>query len=622
MNTLVAFRRRARRLLFFTLAALAMAGPSARAQDAAALLAQSKQAAGGSAWDGVRSLHVQYRTAAGGLAGTRGECDDVRAGRFATTYTRPQTSGGGGFDGVSPWTQFSGGYSYVLGDEDARLGAANQSYQTCRAFWFPERHPATLAHAGARQEGERTLDVVAVTPQGGRPFEIWIDRATHLIDRVVEQQAEDVQITRFSDYRMVDGVRLPFTVRTGDGDPKWDEVDTLESVRVNVPLAPDGFALPPDPAPDFRFTGGKTSTTVPFRLEDNKIILPVRINGEGPFEAELDSGGNYILQPALATRLRLKAMGASQNGGGGAGFVAAGHTTVRTLDIGGVRLANQVYKVLPFSGAAPERTLLGLQIFKRFVVRLDFDRQTLTLTRPQGFAYRGGGTAVPFHFQSNQPEVNGAVDGIAGTFCIDTGDNGSLLLIAPFVRRYGLAGRYAATLPYGGTAVGGATHGLMTRAGRLTLSGADGRPAVSASGPLTRLSTQAGGFDADLYVSGNVGVGVLKQFNLVFDYSRQRIIFEKNRGYGRKDVFNRVGLRLKQAGPRWQVVAVFPQSPAAEAQIREGDAVLTINGRDPVHLGDARRAALWTGAAGSRLSLLLQSGRGRRTVTLTLRDLL
>ena len=602
--------------------ALALSGPATRAQDAAALLAQAKQAAGGDAWNSVRSLHINYHREAGGRAGTQEEWDDVRAGRFVVTDTLPPTMSGGGFDGISPWTQFDGGYSYVLGDEDTRLGAANQSYQTCRAYWFPERHPATLASAGVQQEGGRAFNVIDVTPQGGRPFQMWIDGTTHLIDRFVEQQAEDVQITRFSDYHLVNGVRLPFTVRIGDADPRWDEVDTVQAVVVNAPLAPDRFALPPDPMPDFRFAGEKTSTTVPFRLLNNKIILSVRINGQGPFEAELDSGGNYIIQPALAKRLRLTSIGASQEGGGGDGFVAAGHAVVRTLDLGDVRLTSQVYNILPFSEAAPERTLLGLQVFKRFVVSINFDQGTLTLTRPDAFVYHGGGTSVPFHFQDNQPEVDGAVDGTAGTFCIDTGDNGSLLLIAPFVRRYHLVEQYGATLPYGGSAVGGATYGLMTRTGRVTLFGPDGRPAVAAVLPLTRLSQQQGGFDADAYVSGNVGIGILRQFNLIFDYRHQRIIFEKNRSYGRKDIFNRVGLRLKRYDQHWQVIAVLPGSPAAAAGIRDSDRVLTINGETPAQLNEDQRAALWIGDVGSRLSLLVQSGQVQRRLILKLRDIL
>ena len=43
---------------------------------------------------------------------------------------------------------------------------------------------------GIQQEEGRTFEVVTITPEGGRPFSFWVDRATHLIDRVVEQEAK------------------------------------------------------------------------------------------------------------------------------------------------------------------------------------------------------------------------------------------------------------------------------------------------------------------------------------------------------------------------------------------------------------------------------------------------
>jgi hypothetical protein len=79
---------------------------------------------------------------------------------------------------------------------------------------------------------------------------------------------------------------------------------------------------------------------------------------------------------------------------------------------------------------------------------------------PDAFTYHGHGTIIPFRFQDNQPEIKGSIDGIAGLFTIDTGDGGSLLLIAPFA--HGLVGRYHTDLPHGGVAIG-ATPGVWAR---------------------------------------------------------------------------------------------------------------------------------------------------------------
>ncbi len=162
----------------------------------------------------------------------------------------------------------------------------------------------------------------------------------------------------------------------------------------------------------------------------------------------------------------------------------------------------------------------------------------------------------------------------------------------------------------------------MTRAYTFSLFGADGRPALSVHKPLTRISLQKGGFDADRYVSGNVGIGILEQFNLIFDYSRQRIIFEKNANYGKKDVYNRTGLQLQRNGLAWDVTNVVPGSPAAGLGIKAGDKIVAINGKDAAHLTADQRYDLFLKNAGTNVTLVVQSGSSRRTVMVSLRDVL
>ena len=602
-----------------------VAGSAAQAQttDPAAILAQAKEASGGSAWDGIRTLHVRAQSTADGLSGSLDEWSDVRTGRDTVRFSRPPSAGASGFDGVSLWTQAADGYSYVHGDEDARQGAANDAYRTSLAYWFPERGNATLAFAGLQKAEGQTYDVIRITPQAGRPFDLWIDQATHLIDRFIEQHDEEVEVVRWLDYRPVaGGIRLPFTRKIGHGDEEWDEVNTVQTVEINTDLAPDQFALPPNPPPDYQFEGGKTSTTLPFRLEGGELRVDIKLNGQGPFTADVDTGGNFIVQPRVAERLQLKGQGAARNGGGGEGYVAAGRLVMDSVELGDLRLTRQAFKVLSFYDEAPELSLVGLQLFQRFVVSINFDQRTLTLTRPEQFVYHGGGEVIPFHFQDNQPEVKGSIDGIAGVFTIDTGDNASLLLIAPFVKRHGLVERYRATIPYGGSAVGGATYGLMARTGVLNLFGADGRPAVEVRDLLTRLSQQKRGFDANRYVSGNVGIDVLRQFNLTFDYSRQQIIFEKNQSYGRRAVYNRTGLQLKANGPAWDVIDVVPGSPAAELGIKAEESVVSIDGQDAGKLTRYQMKTLFTKETDSKIVLVLRAGTKQRTVTLLLRDVL
>jgi hypothetical protein len=586
--------------------------------DPTRILADARQAAGGPALDAVRSLHFIETLQADGVTGPQDTWQDVETGRFLHTTNLPPAPRSDGFDGISAWYQGLSGIAYRLGDVDARLNAANESYRTARAWWFADRHAATVAAAGTAQEGGRHFDILQITPEGGRAFTLWIDSATHLIDRTIEQQAEDRVVTRYADYRRVGGVMLPFTIRTGDGgDPSDDAVETVQRVELNAAIPDARFSMPAAPPADTEIAGGGDSVTVPIRLDNNKILVPVSINGAPPIGAEFDSGGSLILQPALLADLKLSGTAHAKEEGGGEGSVTASRGLVGSISIGGATMRNLAFHSFDFSAAKPKLVLVGQETLQRFVVSFDFDQMTMTLTEPKAFRACGRGTVIPFQFQDNQPEITGTVDGVAGLFTIDTGDSGSLLLIAPFAQRYGFAQKLHAVFTYSGRAIA-ATHGLYARAHTVTFDGADGRPVEHITRPVTRISTQHAGFDADRDVSANIGLGILKQFNLTFDYAHQQIILERNHFYGMPDIFNRAGLRLEQQGDGWVVAKLYPNSPAADAGMKAGDSVQRVNGITPDRLGAGALDQLLKGPIGSEV--VLQSGK--KTMKLKLRDIL
>ncbi|HEY4239911.1 MAG TPA: pepsin/retropepsin-like aspartic protease family protein [Kofleriaceae bacterium] len=503
-------------------ALLALVACSPRHVDAPApadVLEEVRLATGGAAWAGLHRMHVSSTLHAGGRDGHQERWEDVEHGRFARESDLPPRHRAMGFDGVSIWTSGDNDVAYALGDEDTKLGAIDTSYQVMRGWWFPERRAASREPLGSTREGTRTFDRVQITPEAGRPFTVWVDRATHLVDRIVEQQGEALSVIRFADYRRVGALLLPFSIREGDGDAANDAIETVTAIELD-PAIPDArFALPPVPA-----ATSTAAVTIPFRVERDQILIDVTLDGQ-TFEADFDTGASLVVPPAVVAKLALSASGATKQSGGGEGFVMGRVGRIGTMALGGAALRDVSFDSFAWYDAHPERLLVGLEILQHYAVRLDFDAQQMTLTPRDAFRYSGDGAVVPFVFQDNQPLVTGTVDGIAGTFAFDTGDDGSLLLMAPFARRHGLVERYHATESYGGSAVG-KTEGVRTHVGRVELAGADGRPVAFVDRPATRISTQTSGFDAHRYISGNLGFGVIHQFNPTFDYAHQRIILE------------------------------------------------------------------------------------------------
>jgi len=599
-----------------------------RADDATTvktILDQMRRAAGGDRWASVTALHIIAGSKSSGEPSVIDHWEDLSGGRYRVRFARSLGTSQQGFDGISSWQQSRNGIAYTMGDVDSALVAADESFRVARAWWFADRHPATIAYAGVRTEKDRSFDVLDITPEGGRLFEAWIDRSTHLLDRTDEQQAEDRVVTRYGDYRAVDGLMIAFSIHSGDGeDPGDDDVETVQTVDVD-PKIPDGlYAVPPLPPSDIALPAGQDSVEVPFHLAaNNRIMVPVTLNGSVTVEAEFDSGGSLLLQPATVAQLGTASTGHHRQGGGGEGTTTSTVGRLDSVRIGDAQINGLAFHSFAFHPDQPNEALIGLETLQRFVVRFDFDRMVMTLTKPEAFHYEGQGAVVPFHFQDNQPEVRGAIDGIAGLFAIDTGDNSSLLLIAPFARRYGLVDRYHADIPYDGKAIG-ATHGVWARqrAGTVSLDGADGRPIVEVHNPVTRISLQHSGFDANRDVSANIGLGILRQFNLTFDYAHQRLILEPNHLYGQFDIFNRTGFALDAKGGAWTVRVVYPDSPANDAALKSGDQVLTINGRTADQFTADDLAAILKGPVGSAVVVQVKSASGTRLVRLVLRDVL
>ena len=69
-------------------------------------------------------------------------------------------------------------------DPAAREIAINAAYRDRLAFWYPDRAPARIAYKERAQADGAWFDVVRITPEGGRPFELWINTETKLIERM------------------------------------------------------------------------------------------------------------------------------------------------------------------------------------------------------------------------------------------------------------------------------------------------------------------------------------------------------------------------------------------------------------------------------------------------------
>ncbi len=595
---------------------------SIHAQTAQEILARSKQAMGGDALDQVRTVHIKAGMKTSGLTGEGESWEDTLTGHYLQRYRLGPASGADGFDGTTVWSTDTSGQPRVEGGGDARQGAADEAYRCAMAYWYPQRWPAQIEYSGEKEDHGKSFHVLRITPQNGRPYDLWIDATTYLFDHIVEKAELETRTTYFSDYRTVKGVKVPFAVHSTNGDSKYDQFETLQEVELNVPVEAAQFRMPAPPTPDFVIAGGKTSTTVPFQLLNNHIYVEVKIDGKGPYTFLCDTGGANIVSPSLAKELGLKSQGALQGRGVGEKSEDIALTKVQSLQVGDALLSNQLFAIFDLDSytnveGVNIRGLIGYEIFKRFVVGVDYEHSQLTLTLPSAFAYHGHGTPMPFVFNNHIPQVDGEIDGIKGKFDIDTGSRSSLSILKPFAEKHELAKRLNAKVEaVTGWGVGGPTKGLLARAQTLRLG------PIIVEHPVIELSLQSKGAFISEYVAGNVGAGVLKRFNITFDYPHQQLIFEHNANYSKPDEYDRSGMWLNRSGDALQVMDVVAKGPAAVAGLKAGDKISAVDGHAAAHLSlPELRARFRTQPPGTKIKLTVKSGAQVRDVVLVLKDL-
>lgn len=124
----------------------------------------------------------------------------------------------------------------------------------------------------------------------------------------------------------------------------------------------------------------------PTGSQDAALLVPVYVNGAGPFNLVLDTGATFTcVTTAVAEQLQLPEQR------GAVGFGAGVHATARvpiirydSLRVGNASVSDMAGCVLDLTSleaiGASVDGLLGLNFLRAFDVQLDFRRNVLTLT--------------------------------------------------------------------------------------------------------------------------------------------------------------------------------------------------------------------------------------------------
>jgi outer membrane lipoprotein-sorting protein len=149
--------------------------------------------------------------------------------------------------------RFDGTTGYVMDGlrGNSEMPAAQVQSQRNNIFPSPlldyKDRGAKLELAGKDKAGDRDAFVLTLTPASGAPTRVFVDAETYMpLQAVTRLEVPEIgsleQTVQFSDYREVDGIKVPFKLR-GSSSVQTFTI-TVSKVEHNVKIDPALFAKP------------------------------------------------------------------------------------------------------------------------------------------------------------------------------------------------------------------------------------------------------------------------------------------------------------------------------------------------------------------------------------------
>ena len=344
---------------------------------------------------------------------------------------------------------------------------------------------------------------------------------------------------------------------------------------------------------NFHFTSTKRKLLrIPFELHSNLIILPLLINGSDTLNFILDSGISMTLltDPLVAKALGLKYVRKVQITGVGHGesleaLVAINNSiALPGVEASGqsiVALSEDVLHLSNYVGM-PIHGVFGFDLFRYFVVKIDFSNKLLTLYQPDKYEYKGKGEKIPITVEDAKPYLQAKAiwadnRSVPIKVILDTGAGHALSLDMGSHEEIQLPDKIVRAQL--GRGLNGIISGSLGRLEKIQIGKFELENVIT-SFPDT--NSAAAQIAKRVNRQGNIGCELLRRFDVIFDYSRNYVVLKPNKRLLRAS-FERdmSGMDLKAKGDNYRtfVIETLEEgSPADLAGLMEGDEIISING--------------------------------------------
>ncbi|RJE72640.1 aspartyl protease family protein [Reichenbachiella sp. MSK19-1] len=370
--------------------------------------------------------------------------------------------------------------------------------------------------------------------------------------------------------------------------------------------------------------GQSPIANIPFEQYGDHAFIQVKVNGSDDLDFIFDTGdGLTVLNIERAKELGM-ASGSTATTTSAEGTISGKLVKHNELTIAGAPIHNvQVYETdlthLEISIGKDIDGIIGYDVLKNYVVSMDYDAMEIKLYDPSSYSYQGLGKKFKINLTSFIPHIEGEVtlqngEKVKGEFFVDTGAKATIDFNTPFVEDNDLASKVGDSYIY-----------LVAGLGEKEYEHHRGKvkefafAGYSFEDMPVGLSHAQSGIQNHKKVAGIMGSGLLRKFNIVYDYHSKSMYWEKNQHFEESFPTNCSGIELQLSKDKSQVLVhkVFDNSPASAADIDANSVITSVNGEDALALGLAELSDVFS-QPGETVTLVIDG----ETITLTLKSLL